>query len=110
MVQGDSKIHIQGDNHPNSFTLILGWSVEDFCCFLNLSLNGTQISGLSLFAIFPHRNMLNAIVCLALCDTPDEGNKKQNLMPFKISTLGNLKNTDYLIQTDLPYKNHVSLV
>lgn len=31
-------------------------------------------------------------------------------MPFKISTLENLKNMDYLTQTDLPYKKHVSVV
>lgn len=31
-------------------------------------------------------------------------------MPLKVSTLGNLKNTDYPAQTDLPHKTHVSLV
>lgn len=87
------------------------WGV--FVSFLNLSLNGTQISCLSLFAMFSHRNvlLLNAIVCLALCNTADKRKKKKkNLMPFKISTLENLKNTDYLTQTDLPYKKHVSVI
>ena len=51
----------------------MGWGLLLF--FLNLSLNGAQISCLSLFATFRHRNvlLLNAIVCLALCDPPDEG-------------------------------------
>lgn len=65
--------------------------------FLNLSLNGTQISCLSLFATFHRINvlLLSAIVCPALCDPPDERKKLKKLMPFKISTWENLKNTDY---------------